>query len=380
MNKNKKIWIAAIVILVLAFIGWRVYQGSQQNSGSIKIGVASLMSGDWAALGENILNTADLAVDQINSMGGVNGRKLEIVSEDSGVDGPTGISAVSKLINIDGVKYVIGGMASNGTDAAAPLFDQNHVIDLVPVTGGKDIDTAGEYVFRIANSDSLAGTDIADAMIGLGYKNVAIVNEITEYTLDLTASFKQEFTSRGGTIVAEDDFQPGTNDFQTTITKFKGQKIQAVLVASQTGISGAFFVKQSRELGFTPPMFSDFTFVTNTAAQKIVGSFDGIYFADPAYDAENPDLLTFFKTYQDQYGYAPSIPFQTAATYDAVHMIVDAIKAVGDNSIAVHDWLLANVKNYHGFMGTYSLDANGNSDLGFVIKIMKNGQPMSVNY
>lgn len=380
MSKTQQIWIAIVLVVVIGvFVGWRVYEG-QQSSGPIKIGVATILSGDWASLGENIVNTADLTVDQINAAGGVNGRMLEVVSQDSGIDGPTGLSAVSELINIEGVHYIVGGMASNGTDAAAPILNQDHVDDLTPVTGGKDVDNDGEYVFRTANSDSLAGTDIADAMIGLGYKDAAIASEVTDYTVDLTNSFKQEFTAHGGTIVDEDDFQPGTNDFRTIIAKFKTEKIQAVLVASQTGISGAFFVKQSRDLGFAPPMFSDFTFVTNTAAQKIVGSFDGIYFADPAYDASSTDLQAFFAAYQAKYGYAPTIPFQTAATYDAIHMIASAIQAVGDNSVAVHDWLLANIKNYHGFMGTYSLDSSGNSNIGFVIKLMKNGQAVPVSY
>jgi branched-chain amino acid transport system substrate-binding protein len=377
---NKKIWLTVLIVLIAAFVVWRLYEGHQNNSGPIKIGVATIMSGDWASLGQNILNTADLTVDQINTSGGVNGRPIQIVSQDSGITGATGLSAVSELINIEGVHYIVGGMASNGIDAAAATLNQDHVLDLTPVTGGKDVDNDGEYVFRTANSDSLAGADIADAMIGLGYKNVAVASEITDYTTDLTNSFKQEFTSHGGTVVDEDDFQPGTNDFRTTIAKFKTEKIQAVLVASQTGISGAFFVKQSRDLGFTPPMFSDFTFVTNTAAQKIVGSFDGIYFADPAYDASNPDLQSFFKAYQTKYGYPPTIPFQTAATYDAIHMIVSALQAVGDNPVAVHDWLLAHIKNYHGFMGTYSLDTNGNSNIGFVIKVMKNGQATPVQY
>ncbi len=380
MSRNSKIIIVVITVVIVVLIGWRVHQAQQQNSGPIKLGVASLMTGDFAVVGENILNTAELTVDQINQAGGINGRQLQIVSKDAGCDGQTGLSAVSKLINTDGVKYIIGGMCSNGTDAAAPILNQNHVVDLTPVTGGKDVDNDGEYVFRTANSDSLAGTDIADAMIGLGYKNAAIANEITDYTAALTTSFKQEFTRLGGTVVDENDFQPGTHDFSTIIAKFKTEKIQAVLVASQTGISGAFFVKQSRDLGFTPPMFSDFTFVTNTAAQKIVGSFDGIYFADPAYDASSTDLQAFFAAYQGKYGHAPNIPFHTAATYDAIHLIASAIVAVGYDSVAVHDWLLANVKNYHGFMGTYSLDANGNSDLGFVIKLMKGGKATAVKY
>jgi branched-chain amino acid transport system substrate-binding protein len=379
MNKNQKIWVIAAIVIVVV-VGWIFYRSRQESSGPIKIGVASLMTGDFAAVGENVLKTAELTVNQINQAGGVNGRQIQLVSEDAGCDGQTGLSAVSKLINVDGVKYIIGAMCSNGTDAAATVINQNQVIDLTPVTGGKDVDSDGEYVFRTANSDTLAGTDIADAMIGLGYKNAAIASEITDYTTDLSDSFKQEFKAKGGTIVDEDDFQPGTSDFRTEIARFKQEKIQAVLVASQTGISGAFFVKQSRDLGFTPPMFSDFTFVTNTAAQKIVGTFNGIYFADPAYDATNPEVVAFFKAYQDQYGYQPPIPFHTAATYDAIHMIVSAIEAVGDNSAAVHDWLLQNIKNYHGLMGTYSLDTQGNSDLGFVIKVIKNGQAVPVKY
>jgi branched-chain amino acid transport system substrate-binding protein len=381
MKKFQKIGsVAVILILFIALIGWRIYERRGQNSGPIKIGVATILSGDWASLGENILNTAELTVDQINADGGVNGRKLEIVSQDSGIDGPTGLSAVSELINIEGVHYIVGGMASNGTDAAASILNQDHVLDFVPVTGGKDVDNDGPYVFRTANSDSLAGTDIADAMIGLGYKHVGIVDEVSDYSVDLTNSFKQEFASRGGTIVDENDFQPETSDFKTIIAKFKTEKIQAMLIASQTGISGAFFVKQARDLAFTPPMFSDFTFVTNAAAQKIVGSFNGIYFADPSYDAADPDLQAFFRAYKDKYGYAPTIPFQTAATYDAIHMLASAIQAVSDNSVGVHDWLLANIKNYHGFMGTYSLDAEGNSDLGFTVKLIKNGQPTPVTY
>ena len=153
MSKTQQIWIAIVLVVVIGvFVGWRVYEG-QQSSGPIKIGVATILSGDWASLGENIVNTADLTVDQINAAGGVNGRMLEVVSQDSGIDGPTGLSAVSELINIEGVHYIVGGMASNGTDAAAPILNQDHVDDLTPVTGGKDVDNDGEYVFRTATGE-----------------------------------------------------------------------------------------------------------------------------------------------------------------------------------------------------------------------------------
>jgi len=259
-------------------------------------------------------------------------------------------------------------MTSNGTIASARIANEKKVILLTPVTGGQNIDDAGEYIFRTANSDSLAGRDIARGMIKLGYKKVAVVSEITDYTVSLRDSFLVEIKNLGGEVVQNEEFQPGTKDLRSIALKTKQSKPEAILILSQTGISGAEYIKQSKLIGVIAPFFSDFTLITNSEAKKIVGTFDGVYFADPAYDANNPDLVTFFAAYNQKYGHLPQIPFHSASTYDSLQMIVNAIGSVGDNNQKVHDWLLTNVKNYHGFMGTYSLDENGNSNLGFVIK------------
>jgi branched-chain amino acid transport system substrate-binding protein len=376
MKKIISILIIAVVI-VGGYFMLNIKQGPKDTT-PIKIGVASLMTGDFAVVGENIRDTATLAVEEINQNGGIDGRMVELVIEDSKCDSKTGLSAVSKLINVDKVKYIVGGMCSNGTIAAAPLANQNKVIIMTPVTGGQNVDDSGEYIFRTANSDLLAGIDLARSMIDMGYTKVGAATEITEYTLDIKKSFKAEIERLGGQVVTEEDFQPGTSDFRTTVAKMKASGVQAVLVASQTGISGAHFVAQSKQQGFNVPMFSDFTFVSNSDAKKIVGNFDGIYFADPDYDTNDASLKSFFTKFEQKYGHAPIIPFHTAATYDAIHMIVNAIEKSGDDSSKVHDWLLKNIKNYKGFMGTYSLDEKGNSDLGFVIKIIKNGEPVNI--
>jgi len=75
----------------------------------------------------------------------------------------------------------------------------------------------------------------------------------------------------------------------------------------------------------------------------------------------------------------PLIPFHAAASYDVVMMYAEAIKNVGDNPEKVKDWLLKNVKNRHGLMGTFSFDEKGNSDLGFTIKVIRNGKPLPIN-
>lgn len=365
---KKIIWI--IIGISLIFLCQNIFNQDQKQN-PIKIGVSTVLSGDFAAAGENMVNAARLAVQEINNQGGINGRKIELYIEDAGWDSKTGLAATQKLIDVHKVKYIIGGTSSNGTLASAPIVNKKRVIYLTPVTGGSNIDEAGEYVFRIANSDLLAGRDIAQAMVDLGFKNVGVVAEVTEYTIDLKKSFEKTINELGGNIVISEEFQPGTTDFRTLITKVKEVKPQAVFIASQTGIGGAHFIKQSREIDIKTTYFSDFTFVTNTNAKDIVGSFEGIYFADPSYNEEGQKTKEFFSLYQEMYSKPSVIPFHAASTYDSVKLITEAIKNVGDDSQKVHDWLLK-VNKYEGLMGTYSLDDKGNSDLGFDIKIVKN--------
>lgn len=376
MSKNIK-WIIGVGILLVVVI---VSNLETKPSGPIKIGIATILSGDYAAAGTNMVNATKLAIKQINDSGGINGRQLELTIEDSGCASKEGLSAAQKLINVDGIKYIVGGMCSNGTLAAAPLANDKKVLIMTPVTGGKNIDDAGDYIFRNANSDILAGRDLANAMLKLGYKNVSVISEVTEYTLDIQKTFIKTIQDGGGTIVSSEEFQPDTKDFRTQIGKIQATHPQALLVLSQLGTNAAQFIKQSRQLGFNPALFTDFTLATNGNAKKIVGSFDGIYFADPAYAADDPATKSFFDLYQKTYGITSLVPFHAAASYDVVMMYADAIKAVGDNPVKVKEWLLSNVKNRHGLMGTFSFDANGNSDLGFVIKLFKNGKPEAVKF
>lgn len=379
MFMNRNLIIAFILVVVVIGAGhWLWGNRSGDSNEPIKIGVATLLSGNFAALGENIVNAARLTVDEINANGGVNGRRLEIISEDARVDGRSGLLAVRKLIDIDRVKFIIGGMSSDGTIASAPIADEKKVLILSPVTGGENIDNAGEYIFRIANADVLAGKNIAEAMASLGYKKVASVVEATDYTLGIKKSFIEQVKATGGTVVIEEDFQPGTTDFRSIISKLKTRDAEAVLVASQVGLGGAHFVKQSHELGLTAKVFSDFTVVTNSDAQKIVDSFEGIYFADPAFDGENTKTKKFFDEYQKRFGKPSFIPFHAAATHDVVQIVVAGIKSEGNDAEKIHNWILESVKNWDGLMGTFSLDDKGNSDLGFEIKQIKNGVAVKV--
>lgn len=363
--------------MVVAVLGYSSYKGPSTpvSTEPIRIGVATILSGDIAAFGENLVNVAKMQVDEINQKGGIDGRKVELVIEDAKCDSKTGLSAVQKLINLDKVKYIIGGMCSNGTLAAAPVVNENKVVFLTPSTGGKNIDEAGEYIFRIGNSDLLVGRDIASTMAKLGYKKVGVVAEATEYTIDIKNSFIKKANELGLSVAVAEEFQPNTTDFRTVATKIKGEDLDAILIASQTGISGGNFIKQLRNVGAKAQIFSDFLLIFNGDVKKIVGSLDGIYYADPSYGENNSQVSAFFGAYENKYKIKPLAPYFSAGTYDSISIILDAIKETKkDDSVSVHDWILENVKDYNGFMGSITLDEKGNSNAGFSIKIMKDGK------
>jgi branched-chain amino acid transport system substrate-binding protein len=382
MKNSRMLWAGAVlIVLVIIALGFSVSPRTKESKeGPIKIGVATILSGDFASLGVNIVNTAKLAANDINKQGGINGQQVEIVAEDAGCDSKGGLNAIQKLVNTDGIKYIIGGMCSNGTLAAAPIANQQKALILTPVTGGSNVDKAGPYIFRIANSDVLAGQNLAQSMVKLGYKRVAVVAAVTDYTVDIQGTFEQTIKDNGAQVVASEQFPPHTTDYRTLITKVKGTHPDAILVLSQLGTDAAYFIKQSKELGLNEPIFTDFTLATNGNVNNILGSLDGIYFADPDYDASSPETKKIFQEYQDTYDISPAVPFHAASTYDGVMLLAQAIRAEGDNSEKVQKWLSTEVKNYNGLMGTYSLDAEGNSDLGFVVRVIKNGKPADIKY
>ncbi len=341
----------------------------------IKIGISTLLSGDFASLGENIVNSAKLAAEELAP-----DLNIEFIIEDTKCGQNQGLTATKKLVEVDDIKVIIGGTCSDDTMASAPYVNEAKVVYITPVTGGSNIDNAGEYVFRTGNADVQAGIQPAhDFIEKFNFTKAAILTEQREYTIDIRDHFKKEFEKLGGEVVIDEEFIPDTKDFRTTLLKVKREKPDAILILSQLGTTGAHFLKQARELGFDEPMFTTFITVVNDNAKQIAGdAMNGVYFYDPDYDVNKPELKAFFAKYKEKYGKDPVIPFHSAATYDTVRILVDAIRSVGNDGEKVHDWLLNNVKDYDGFMGNFSFDEKGNVQTGFKLKVVQDGEFVEV--
>ena len=166
--------------------------------GSYKIGVMLPLTGDAAAVGLPEQRGVKIAIDEMNAKGGINGRKLEAIYEDSKCNPKDGNAAAQKLVNIDKVKVIIGGTCSGETLGASPITEANKVILISPSATSPDITKSGDFVFRLAPSDAYAGVVASDyAFKELNAKKAAVVSESTDYAQGLRRVFKENFAKLG---------------------------------------------------------------------------------------------------------------------------------------------------------------------------------------
>ena len=328
------------------------------------VGVATVLSGDLAVLGDNIQKT--ISTYQKHNLR----HKIDFKFQDAKKSSVDGLSAYRHLIEVDKVNFLIGGTTSNATLAASPLINSSKTVFITPVTGGSNIDQAGPYVFRIGNSDILNGVNQAELFIKRGIHRVALLTEETEYTQDIAKHFRLNFKELGGELVSDENFLPDSTDFRSQITGLMPKAPEGLFMSTQTGLAFGLFVKQLREvlpLGKVE-IHTNFLAASNPDAIKVAGNaLKGVHYLAPEYNSA-PDSAyhKFEQLYLAEHGHRPSIPFHTAGTVDALNMFQNYLdKANGFSAEGFQQYLLAQIKNYQGLMGTYSFDAEGNSNLGF---------------
>ncbi|MEK6960457.1 MAG: ABC transporter substrate-binding protein [Nanoarchaeota archaeon] len=340
-----------------------------QPAEKTKIGVVTPLSGDAAFLGQNVLRSAELTLKYYNLSD-----QIELVTEDvqCAGHGADAVKAASRLIDIERVQAVIGGACSDETLAMAPLFNSAKVPYITPLTGGQNIDEAGEYVFRNGPSDIRAGTRPAQEILSrFKIRNTALVTDQAAYTKDIAQHFKDEYR---GNIIFEADVPVGESDLRTTAAKIKASGAEGVLILTQDGVSAAYLIKQLREEGSDAKIFSNFIAFSPKLTAIAGDAAEGAYIYDPEFEESNPDVKKFLEEYKKKWGMDSPIPFHTTGTRDAIIMITQAADARGNHGERIHDWLLAYVREWSGFNGNATFDKQGNTQTGFVLKQVRGGK------
>jgi branched-chain amino acid transport system substrate-binding protein len=224
---------------------------------TIKIGFIGPLTGDTAVVGESALASAQIAIKEINDAGGILGKQVELIIEDGKCRGQDATVAANKLIHIDQVSSIVGGVCSSETIAAAPIAEKAGIVMISPGSSNPSITHAGEYIFRTYPSDSFQGKEAATYLYEKGYRKVAIFHEQSDFAVGIKEEFITAFTTYPGTeIVGIETAPSGNRDIRTQLTRLKNKEPEVLYSLTYTDLAISSF-KQSKELGWQPFIFGN---------------------------------------------------------------------------------------------------------------------------
>ncbi|HYC34412.1 MAG TPA: ABC transporter substrate-binding protein [Candidatus Paceibacterota bacterium] len=319
---KKTIWIiGGLVVLSLLILKIADDKYSDDNiSNPVKIGAALALTGDAAPWGEVSRNAIQLAVDEINGAGGINGATLEVRVEDIKSNSKDSVSAVSKLVNIDKVDSVMITWLDSfqGSEAVVPkdmlLISQDAAIESVNVPNNHD------NVFSLWYRTEAKAKIIVDDMLKSGVKSVSFYLLNDSYYATLATFLKAEAEEKGIKVLSTEMLNPDT-DTRTTVTKISSSKPDAVFFGSYDEKLSVDFLKRYHEIiaGKTPLYGDEFIEQNFRNKNFNVAWLEHVHFYVPAdSDAE------FIKKYEKKFGTPPVFSAQT--TYDTVYVIAEYLK------------------------------------------------------
>ncbi|MBI4143375.1 ABC transporter substrate-binding protein [Candidatus Woesearchaeota archaeon] len=383
----KKEILAILTLIVLSACAVQQPQQSQQQAeqeaksqfqGSYKIGFLSPLSGDAASIGLPVQQAVVIAVDEINEKGGINGRKLEVVYEDGKCNPKDANTATQKLVNVDKVKAIVGGLCSGETLGAAPITEANKVVIISPGSSSPDVTNAGDFVFRVYPSDAFAGVVASDyAYNDLGAKKAALLTETTDYAQGLRKVFKENFAKLGGAIAADETYNPDDTDFRTQITKIKASEPDVVYIVPQNIPKGILMIKQLREAGVKKQLLTAEVLLARNILKENAADMEGMIGVELKFDDKAPKTAALLQKYTQKTGQEAPFPAFMAGAYDIVNLLADAIAKHGYDSEKIRDYLYS-VKGYEGAIGKITMDENGDPIMEYSVKQARNGEPVII--
>jgi len=339
------------------------------DSGPIKIGFLGPLTGDAAPYGVDTLNGVKLAVDEINAVGGVKGRMIELIAEDSRCTGADAASAAQKLVNVDKVVAIVGGQCSGETLAAAPIAEAAGVVMVSPISSSPDVTNAGDFVFRDYPSDALKTKAMAAYLREEGLTKLAMISENTDFAQAFRASLKKDFGEEN--IVFDEVVEPGTKDYRTLATRLKDVDFNIFFPNAQTDAAIAAMMQQIREQGLEQQAISHDVADSVTLGELAPEAVEGMYIVNVPTAGEGGDFQTKF---DQKFGGAQATIAFAAHAYDAMGVIGKAIEAAGANGAAIKDYLYS-MPAYKGVVGEFTFDRNGDVvGLSYALKIFKDGK------
>ncbi|MEM3740702.1 MAG: ABC transporter substrate-binding protein [Candidatus Korarchaeum sp.] len=346
--------IVAVIVVAAAFLLTMQPAGGE----TVKIGLIAPLTGSLAEHGLDMKQAAILAVDEINSKGGILGRKIELVIEDTACKADLATAAVQKLITQDKVYAVVGEYCSTVTLAVQPTLMENKKLLLVPVSVATKITEQGyKYTARSCANQWMQTTQHADFIVSqLKPKTAAMLGVNDDYGREGLKIWGDRVKEKGVRIVAEEYFDAGTTDFTPQLSKIKAANPDVIFVVANIR-DAANILKQAHEIGLYK-QFSMLGGVTSEEFLQLAGD-DAIGLVHVSYfepTSKRPAAQEFVQKFVQRWNRMPAM--YSAGVWDAFMTLKYAVEKAGTWDVDKVADAIRTIR-FEGAQGTIYYDEKG---------------------
>ena len=383
--KTKKILtlvLAMVMIMSLALTGCGGGGGEEPADEGYKVGVIAPLTGSVSVYGIAVKNAAEMAKEEINAAGGIDGKMVELVIMDDKGDSTEGVSAFNKLVS-DGITVVLGPVTSGVTSAVTSIANSEGVVMLTPTSTADTITTESDYVFRSCFKDSYQGIMGAKFLSENGYSKAAVLYCAGDtYSKGLRDSFVAAAPDFGIEVVVDEaSSSMDDTDFTTQATKIAAAGADSLFAAYYYNAAGPYIIPQTRAAGFTgavmgPDGFDGIVpdYITGTMAD-----YNNVFYTNHYSTEDEKEIVqSFIANYQAAYGEMPNA--LAALGYDGANMLFKAITEAGTTEAAAVKAVLDGME-FDGVTGTFVLDETGTPEKSVaIIELYEDGDSVSQKF
>ncbi|HWL14819.1 MAG TPA: ABC transporter substrate-binding protein [Opitutus sp.] len=343
---------------------------------TIRIGEYASLTGKEASLGQSSHRGTLLAIETINAAGGVLGRKLELITEDTQSKAGESGTVVRKLITRDKVVAILGEVASSRSLEGAPIAQRAKVPMVTPASTNPKVTEVGDYIFRVCFIDPFQGPVMAKfALQSLKAKRIGLMVSVSSaYSVGLAKYFKEAYVAGGGTVVLEQKYQEGDRDFKAQLTALRAAGVDAIFNPGYYN-EGALMVKQARDLGITVPMFGADSWEAQALIDLGGRAIEGAYLCSHySPNDPSPRVREFVAAYKQRWGEDASPDSNASLGYDSALVLADAIRRAGSTDRARIRDALAATRQFPAVTGNITIDEKRDASKSAVILTVKDGR------
>ncbi len=382
-ERMKRTMRTVLVVMVVAFCIVSLSVGAQAKE-PFKIGALFAVTGPASFLGEPEKNTSIMLQEQINKAGGINGHPLEIIIEDTKSDETQAVLSAKKLLENDNVLAIIGPSTTGESMALVPIMNNANTLLMSCAAGAPITQPVKDrpWIFKTPQYDVSAVEAIFGHMKKHGIAKVGIITISTGFGDAGRKALVEMAPQYGITIVADEKYGPKDSDMTTQLTKIKAAGAQAVINWS-VGPGQVVVTKNWDALKMGIPLYQSHGWgskknieLAGKAAEGVIAPLGRLVVWEKLPDS-HPQKALLKKYTQDYEARYKSEPGTFGGhAYDAIMMLVEAMKKVGPDKKKIRDYIETNIKNWAGTGGIFNMSPNDHCGLdktAFEMVVVKNG-------